>query len=70
MTLEEVRHYCGGKWVNISRFFGFSANTYQGWVREGVIPIASQYKIEKMSHGQLVAKVEEDVKHEQRTDSD
>lgn len=60
MTINEVKDYCGGKWSNIGKLMGFSPNTYQGWIKAGGIPLSTQQKIERMTHGQLVAKIEAD----------
>jgi len=58
MTIDEVKKYCGGRWSNIGKLMGFSPNTYQGWVSAGHIPLSTQQKIERMTHGQLVARIE------------
>lgn len=58
MTIEEVKAYCGGRWSNIGKLLGFSPNTYQGWIKAGEIPLSTQYKIERMTHGALVARIE------------
>lgn len=61
MTIQEVKKFCGGKWSYIGKFFGFSPNTYQGWVKAGFIPMPTQQKIERMTHGQLVARIEDGI---------
>lgn len=60
MTAEEVKKYCGGKWSNIGKLMGFAPNTYQGWIKMGKIPLSTQYKIERMTHGVLTAKIEQE----------
>lgn len=59
MTIDEVKKFCGGKWSHIGKMMGFSPNTYQGWLKSGYIPLSTQHKIERMTHGQLVARIED-----------
>lgn len=64
MTIDEVKKFCGGRWSNIGKMMGFSPNTYQGWLKAGFIPMSTQYKIERMTHGQLVARIEDGISNE------
>ena len=54
MYPNEVRDYFK-TWAKASRELGISNNTYQGWLKNGSIPIKMQYLIEAQCRGYLKA---------------
>jgi len=58
MKLEEVYKYFGG-WYGIYKRVGFAVNTVKNWRRLGYIPVASQFKIQQHTKGELVCKEED-----------
>ena len=54
MTIDELKRcYSNGNQFEVST--GMSANSYRNWVRQGYIPFASQYHIELLTKGNLIA---------------
>lgn len=59
MTYEEVLIYFGGTGYKIAKRLNISMAAPCHWKKNGYIPIRSQMKIEKYTHGLLKA----DLKH-------
>jgi hypothetical protein len=53
MTVDEVHAYFDHNWANVCRELKLGVNTYQGWIKRGYIPMATQLKIEKQTQGKL-----------------
>lgn len=58
MTIEELRAYYRNGYI-FNKVTGMSGNSYLSWVRQGYVPIVSQLKIEQMTSGELVARLED-----------
>ncbi len=52
MTIEELRNYYGNSYKFKQRT-GMSDASFRNWMRWGFIPEGSQYKIERLSKGDL-----------------
>jgi hypothetical protein len=59
MTIEEVKNYYGNSYKFMKRT-KMSDATFRNWMRWGFIPEASQYKLERLTKGELKAEVKED----------
>jgi len=53
MTINDVYEFYNKNWSELTRELKFGKNTYQGWLRKGYIPIATQLRIEKDTNGEL-----------------
>lgn len=64
MTIEELRAYYGNC-NQFGRRTKMSTSSFLNWVRWGYIPIASQYKLEILTEGELIARVSDTPLQEQ-----
>jgi hypothetical protein len=55
MSVDDVYNYYDQNWSRAMRDLGFGVNTYQNWIKNGYIPIATQRKIENITTGRLKA---------------
>jgi len=53
MTINEVYVYYGENWAESMRRMGLARMSYRYWMRIGGIPRQTQYKIQKLTDGEL-----------------
>jgi len=64
MTPEEVRDYYGGSLYSFNKKTNMSCNSLLNWLKSGFVPEGSQYKLARLSKGDLkveINKVNKDV---------
>lgn len=63
MTIKELCEYYESGY-RFSLDTGMSATSYHSWVQKGFIPVHSQIKLESLTDGKLVARIEDGEKFE------
>lgn len=57
MTINDVYEFGGECWSDAMKLIDLGPNTYQNWLRKGYIPMATQLRIEKVTHKRLKADI-------------
>lgn len=58
MTIDDVRNYYGNSY-QFKKRTKMSDATFRNWMRWGFVPEASQYKLERLTKGELKAEWKE-----------
>lgn len=65
MTPTDLKKYFGSCY-NFNKKTGMSAMSFQNWSKWGFVPVRSQYKIQTLTNGKLIAEWHDCVNDEWR----
>lgn len=57
MTFEDVKNFYGNGY-RFHKLTGMAQNNFVNWKKSGFVPIKTQFKIQLLTNGQLIADIE------------